>query len=127
MFGTVANLPKGELIDEARFLRCHPWKVPARRSKNGPATASQLASDEGRQLEISPDILIEFASILVSASPLSLGIRSALERRDIVETIVAIRPRDELAPVPIAQDPAYVFARDPGHRRKITLADLVAD
>lgn len=126
MFGTVANLPKGELIDEARFLRCHPCACP-KIKEWASNTASQLASDEGRQLEISPDILIEFASILVSASPLSLGIRSALERRDIVETIVAIRPRDELAPVPIAQDPAYVFARDPGHRRKITLADLVAD
>ena len=51
----------------------------------------------------------------------------AFERRDIVETIVACRPRDELAPLPIAQSPAHVFARDPGHRREITLAELVAD
>ena len=61
-----------------------------------------------------------------AASP-HLGVYPTFERRYIVETIVVHRPRDQLAPFPIAQSSAHVFTRDPGDCREIILAELVAD
>jgi hypothetical protein len=51
----------------------------------------------------------------------------AFERRYVIETVVAPRPRHDLVSVPIAQHPAHVFARHPRHRRQVTLVDRVAD
>src|SRR5262245_51672156 len=55
-----------------------------------------------------------------------LRLRATLQPCYIIETIIARRPRDHIAPSPVAQNPAHIFARDASHRRKIILTDLVA-
>src|ERR1700730_52349 len=67
------------------------------------------------------------AGVFIGAGRMSLQLGFGFQLRLVLEAVVAGKPADQLAALPVVEDAAHILARDAGHGGKVALSDLLAD